>query len=86
MTTKYDPPSVDDTGPSLTSDEIYDSEVGKKFTEALEEQRIEKCFEEIKQVLKKYECMIHIAGGFGLEIWKNDLSKHECYSPKDFDK
>lgn len=56
MTTKYDPPSVDDTGPSLTSDEIYDSEVGKKFTEALEEQRIEKCFEEIKQVLKKYEC------------------------------
>ena len=32
MTTKYDPPSVDDIGPSLTSDEIYDSEVGKKFT------------------------------------------------------
>ena len=44
MTTKYYPPSVDDTGPSFTSDEIYDSEVGKKFTEALEEQRIEKCF------------------------------------------
>ena len=44
MATKYDPPSVDDIGPSLTSDEIYDSEVGKKFTEALEEQRIKKCF------------------------------------------
>ena len=42
MTTKYNPPSVDDIGPSLTSDEIYDSEVGKKFTEALEKQKIEK--------------------------------------------
>lgn len=59
MTTKYDPPSVDDTGPSFTSDEIYDSEVGKKFTEALEEQKIEKCFEEIKNVLKKHKCEMY---------------------------
>jgi len=73
MTTKYDPPSVDDTGPSLTSDEIYDSEVGKKFIEALEEQRIEKCFEEIRQGLKNYGCHIDTLNGSDIFLWKGDL-------------
>ena len=78
MTTKYDPPSVDDTGPSLTSDEIYDSEVGKKFTEALEEQRIEKCFEEIKQVLKKHECEIYVLDIKNLIIFDNNSYYKTC--------
>ena len=80
MTTKYDPPSVDDIGPSFTSDEIYQSEVGKKFTEALEEQRIKKCFEEIKQVLKKHECEIYC--NEYIEIYNKDDIKF--YSWKDF--
>ena len=83
MTTKYDPPSVDDTGPSLTSDEIYDSEVGKKFTEALEQQKIEKCFEEIKQVLRKYGCKLCIDEYF-VKIESND--DFEFYDTSDFDK
>ncbi len=69
MTTKYNPPSVDDTGPSFTSDEIYQSEVGKKFIEALEEQRIKKCFEEIKQVLRKHECGIFICDDGEINIF-----------------
>ena len=81
MTTKYDPPSVDDTGPSLTSDEIYDSEVGKKFTEALEEQRIKKCFEEIKQVLRKYGCKLYTNEYF-IKIESND--DFEFYDSDDF--
>ena len=84
MTTKYDPPSVDDTGPSFTSDEIYHSEVGKKFTEALEEKRIEKCFEEIKQVLRNYGCEICLDDEV-MSIWTNDLKYHEYYSQKDLD-
>ncbi len=80
MTTKYDPPSVDDTGPSFTSDEIYDSEVGKKFTEALEEQKIEKCFEEVKQVLVKYRCELYCNGD--IEIYNENNIKF--YSWKDF--
>ena len=81
MTTKYDPPSVDDIGPSLTSDEIYDSEVGKKFTEALEEQRIKKCFEEIKQVLRKYGCKLYTNEYF-IKIESND--DFEFYDSDDF--
>ena len=80
MTTKYDPPSIDGIGPSLTSDEIYQSEVGKKFTEALEEQRIEKCFEEIKQVLKKYGCELYC--NEDIEIYNENNIKF--YSWKDF--
>ena len=80
MTTKYYPPSVDDTGPSFTSDEIYQSEVGKKFTEALEEQRIEKCFEGIKQVLKKYGCELYC--NEDIEIYNENNIKF--YSWKDF--
>lgn len=72
MTTKYYPPSVDDTGPSFTSDEIYQSEVGKKFTEALEKQRIEKCFEEIKQVLKKHECDL-IVDDYHIEMHNKEV-------------
>lgn len=72
MTTKYDPPSVDDIGPSFTSDEIYDSEVGKKFTEALEDQRIEKCFEEIKHVLKKYGCDL-IVDDYHIEMHNKEV-------------
>jgi len=82
MTTKYDPPSIDDAGPSFTSDEIYDSEVGKKFIEALEEQRIEKCFEEIKQVLVKYRCELYC--NEDIEIYNENNIKF--YSWKDFDK
>ena len=81
MTTKYNPPSVDDIGPSLTSDEIYDSEVGKKFTEALEEQRIKKCFEEIKQVLRKYGCKLYTNEYF-IKIESND--DFEFYDSDDF--
>lgn len=86
MTTKYDPPSVDDTGPSFTSDEIYDSEVGKKFTEALEEQKIEKCFEEIKQVLKKHECEIYGMYGNDVVIYDKKGSETKNYDSEDFDK
>ena len=82
MTTKYDPPSVDDIGPSFTSDEIYDSEVGKKFTEALEEQRIEKCFEEIKQVLVKYRCELSPYGN--LVRIRTKYGNFEFYSASDF--
>jgi len=83
MTTKYDPPSIDDAGPSFTSDEIYDSEVGKKFTEALEEQKIEKCFEEIKQVLVKYRCEITLYKN-EIELYHNDYGLY--YKQKDFNK
>ena len=80
MTTKYDPPSVDDIGPSFTSDEIYDSEVGKKFTEALEKQKIEKCFQEIKQVLNKYECNLYTTND--IEIYSDYGFKY--YEPEQF--
>lgn len=81
MTTKYDPPSVDDIGPSFTSDEIYQSEVGKKFTEAIEEQRIEKCFEEIKQVLKKYGCEV-VVDEYYIEIYYKEVKV--IYDSEDF--
>lgn len=83
MTTKYNPPSIDDTGPSFTSDEIYDSEVGKKFIEALEEQKIEKCFEDIKLVLRKYGCKLYTDEYF-IKIESNDY--FEFYDTSDFDK
>ena len=83
MEIKYDPPSIDDIGLSFTSDEIYDSEVGKKFIEAIEEQRIEKCFEDIKQVLKKYGCKLYTDEYF-IKIESNDY--FEFYDTSDFDK
>lgn len=48
------------------------------------EENIEKCFEEIKQVLKKYECEICLDDEV-MSIWTNDLKYHEYYSQKDLD-
>lgn len=45
------------------------------------EENIEKCFEEIKQVLKKYECKIYTT----LDIKLHDKDNIKSYTWKDFD-
>lgn len=47
------------------------------------QENIEKCFEEIKQVLKKHECKIEIYHDI-IEIITLDNKLHEYYNTSDF--
>lgn len=49
------------------------------------EENIEKCFEEIKQVLKKYECGIYGMYGNDVVIYEKNTEERHNYIESDFD-
>ena len=49
------------------------------------QENIEKCFEEIKQVLKKYECGIYGMYGNDVVIYEKNTEERHNYIESDFD-